>query len=336
MVTKKSLVMASIGAALVAIAIGLFFMFWRGNAAPPSGFDLEGHRGTRGHAPENTLAAFRKGMEIGVTTLEMDLALTKDGTLVISHNPELNPDITRGPDGKFLTATGPAIHDLTLAQLQTYDIGRINPDRRYGREFASQQASDGERFPTLQQVIDLVRDKSVRLDMEIKTDPTRPQLTADVPTFAKAVVDLLRREKMTDRVTVESFDFRALMEVKRLDPALATSCLTLERGQGDTVQAGRPGASPWLGGLDIDDFDGNLPALVKKAGCEIWSPFFRDASDARIKAAHALGLKVVVWTVNDPGDIATALDRGVDGIISDYPDRVREAMKAKGMSLPGA
>jgi glycerophosphoryl diester phosphodiesterase len=333
-VGKKRLAMASASAALVAVATGLFFMFWHGSAAPPSGFDLEGHRGTRGHAPENTLAAFRKAMQIGVTSLEMDLALTRDGTLVISHNPALNPDITRGPDGKFLTATGPAIHDLTLAALQTYDIGRLNPDRPYARQFPAQQASDGERFPTLQQVIDLVRDKAVRLDMEIKTDPTQPQLTADVPSFARAVVDLLHREKIADRVTVESFDLRALMAVKRLDPTIVTACLTLERGRGDTVQAGRPGASPWLGGLDIDDFNGNLPALVKKAGCEVWSPYFHDASDARLKAAHDLGLKVVVWTVNDPGDIATALDRGVDGIISDYPDRVRDAMKSRGMTLP--
>lgn len=334
MSSTKPLAMASAASALMAVAIGMFFMFWRTDAAVVPGFDLEGHRGTRGHAPENTLAAFRKALEIGVTTLEMDLALTQDGVLVISHNSELNPDITRGADGKFLTATGPAIRALTLNQVKQYNVGRLNPDRPYGKPFATQQASDDERIPTLQEVFALVHDKKVRLDIEIKTDPTRPALTADIPTFAKAVVDAVRQEKFADRTMVQSFDFRSLKEVKRLDPTIATSCLTLERGEGDNVQTGRPGASPWLGGLDIDDFDGNVPALVKKTGCDVWAPFFRDASDARIKAAHALGLKVVVWTVNAPTDIATALDRGVDGIISDYPDRVREAMKAKGMSLP--
>ncbi len=331
---QKPLAMASAASALMAVAIGITFLLWRGNGAELPKFDLEGHRGTRGHAPENTLAAYRKAMEIGVTTLEMDLALTKDGVLVISHDPQFNPDFTRGPDGKYLTATGPTLHDLTLNEVKQYDVGRLNPDRSYAKQFASQQASDGERIPTFQEVVDLVRDKTVRLDIEIKTDPTKPELTADIATFTKAVVDFLHKEKLVDRVTIESFDFRALKEAKRLDPAIATVCLTIERGQDDNIQAGRPGASPWLGGLDIDDFNGNVPALVKKTGCDVWAPFFRDASDARLKAAHALGLKVVVWTVNVPTDIATALDRGVDGIISDYPDRVREAMKAKGMALP--
>jgi len=326
--------MASAASALMALAIGIGFMFWRSGAAELPKFDLEGHRGTRGHAPENTLAAFRKALEIGVTTLEMDLALTKDGVLVVSHNSELNPDITRGPDGKFLTANGPTIRSLTLNDVKQYNVGRLNPDRPYAKQFADQKSSDDERIPTLQEVASLVRDKQVRLDIEIKTDPTKPDLTADIPTFAKAVADFLRAEKLSDRTVVQSFDFGALKEMKRLDPTVATSCLTIERGQDDNVQAGRPGASPWLGGLDIDDFNGNLPALVKKTGCQIWAPFFRDASDARIKAAHDLGLKVVVWTVNAPTDIASMLDRGVDGIISDYPDRVREAMKARGLTLP--
>jgi glycerophosphoryl diester phosphodiesterase len=310
-------------------------LFWRGDAPVPSKFDLEGHRGTRGHAPENTLAAFRKALEIGVTTIETDLALTKDGVLVISHNPALNPDITRGPDGKFLAKNGPPIHDLTLAQLKQYDVGRLNPDRPYARGFPEQQGADGERMPTLQELVDLVRSTKVRLDIEIKTDPTRPDQTADVPTFAKAVTDFLRKEKLTERVMVQSFDLRAVRQVKVFDPTIVTSCLTLERGEGDTVQTGRPGASPWLGGLDIDEFNGNLPALIKKTGCEVWAPFYRDLDSARLKAAHDLGLKVVVWTVNSEADIAAMIDQGVDGIISDYPDRVRGVMKTKGMDLPG-
>jgi glycerophosphoryl diester phosphodiesterase len=326
--------MASAAAALMAVAIGITFMLWRSDAADLPKFDLEGHRGTRGNAPENTMAAFRKALEIGVTTLEMDLALTKDGVLVISHNPELNPDITRGPDGKFLAATGAPLRSLTLAEVKQYDVGRLNPDRPYARQFASQQGRDGERIPTLMDVVELVRDKKVRLDIEIKTDPTRPNLTAEIPVFAKAVVDFLHSEKLTDRVMVQAFDFAALKEVKRLDPNIVTVCLTLERGEADNVQTGRTGPSPWLGGLDIDEFNGNLPALVKKTGCGVWAPFYRDLTSARLKAAQDIGLKVVVWTVNNPPDIVAMLDQGVDGIISDYPERVREAMKAKGMELP--
>ena len=334
MAGKKPLAMASAASALMAVAIGITFLLWRSDAADLPKFDLEGHRGTRGNAPENTMAAFRKALEIGVTTLEMDLALTKDGVLVISHNPELNPDITRGPDGKFLSATGASLRNLTLAEVRQFDVGRLNPDRPYARQFAGQKGSDGERIPTLMEVVDLVRDKKVRLDLEIKTDPTRPNVTAEIPVFAKAVIDFLHKEKLIDRTMVQSFDFRALREVKRLDPNIVTVCLTLERGENDNVQAGRAGPSPWLGGLDIDDFNGNLPALVKKTSCGVWAPFYRDLTSARLKAAHDLGLKVVVWTVNNPPDIVAMLDQGVDGIISDYPERVRDAMRAKGMELP--
>ena len=118
-------------------------------AVAAHGFDLQGHRGTRGLMPENTLAAFERALEIGVTTLELDIAITADGVPVISHDPALNPALTRDRSGQWLKATGPLIRSLTLEQLQAYDIGRVDPASAYGRQFPLQQARDGERVPTL-------------------------------------------------------------------------------------------------------------------------------------------------------------------------------------------
>src|SRR5215208_5425888 len=120
-------------------------------------FDLQGHRGARGLAPENTLPAFALALSIGVTTLELDVAMTKDGILVVHHDEWLNPDIARGPDGRFLGTRGPAIHSLTLDEVKRYDVGRIKPGTGYGAEFPEQRPIDGTRIPTLEEVFALVR-----------------------------------------------------------------------------------------------------------------------------------------------------------------------------------
>ena len=137
-------------------------------------FDLQGHRGARGLAPENTLEGFAAALAIGVTTLELDLAMTKDGVVVVSHDSELNPDHTRGPDGQFLKTTGPAIRSLTLAELKRYDVGRLKPGSRYAANFPQQRQLDGVRIPALAEVFDLARRSGaehVRFNIETKLTP---------------------------------------------------------------------------------------------------------------------------------------------------------------------
>ncbi|HZI84718.1 MAG TPA: glycerophosphodiester phosphodiesterase, partial [Casimicrobiaceae bacterium] len=294
--------------------------------------DLEGHRGTRGLAPENTLAAFRKAIEIGVTTIETDMAVTSDGVIVISHDPFLNPDVVRDPGGHWLTAKGPPIHALTLAELRRYDIGRLNPASAYARQFPEQRASDGERFPELREVFALGKGNAVRFNIETKVTPTSD--TPDPVSFARQVVAAVRSAGMTERVTVESFDWRTLLEVKRLAPELETSCLTMQTRDMDTVGSPDGGPSPWHAGLALRDHGGSLPATVKAAGCAIWSMFWRNLTPKELSEAHALGLKVLPWTVNEPADMRRLIDLGVDGVITDYPDRLRDVMAEKKMALP--
>jgi glycerophosphoryl diester phosphodiesterase len=303
---------------------------------PAGAFDLQGHRGARGLAPENTLAAFSLALSIGVTTLETDLAVTKDGVLVISHDPYLNPDLVRDEEGRWLAAGGAPIHALTLAELKRYDIGRINPDSRYAKQFPEQRAEDGQRFPTLAQVFDLVKARSrpTRLNIETKIKPNDAAATVDAATFARLTVDAIRNAELVGEVTIQSFDWRTLVEAKKRALEIETVCLTIESANDDTVQrrSGRP--SPWHAGLDLNAYDGSLPRLVKAAGCSTWSPFWRNVTIVDMAESHALGLRVVPWTVNDPGDMARLIDMNVDGIITDYPDRARKVMADKGIPLP--
>ena len=305
-------------------------------ATPSLAFDLEGHRGTRGLAPENTLAAFRRAIEIGVTTIETDMAVTKDDVIVISHDPFLNPDVVRGPDGQWLTSQGPPIHTLTLAELRRYDIGRLNPASQYARQFPEQRAVDGARFPQLSELFDLGKasGKPVRFNIETKITPTSGADMPDPATFAKLVIAAVHAANVGDRVTVQSFDWRTLIEVKRIAPDIETSCLTIQTKDNDTVQSPDGGPSRWHAGLDPRDHGGSLPALVKAAGCTTWSMFWRNLTQKDVADAHALGLKILPWTVNERGDMRMLIDLGVDGIITDYPDRLREVMAEKKMALP--
>jgi len=299
-------------------------------------FDLQGHRGTRGLRPENTLAGFAHAAAIGVSTLEMDLAVTRDGVLVIAHDPFLNPDLVRGPGDRWLATKGPAIHELNLAELQRYDIGRINPDSQYAKLFPAQQPVDGQRFPTLAKVFELVQasGKPLRLNIETKITPNSPEETVDPATFARLAVDAVRAAAFAQRVTIQSFDWRTLLHVKKLAPEIETVCLTSETESLDTVQRKSAAPSPWHAGLDLAAHGGSLPRLVRAAGCGTWSPSWRNVTPALVAEALALRLKVVPWTVNDPADMARLIDMKVDGLITDYPDRLRSVMAGKGMSLP--
>ena len=306
-------------------------------AAPAQAFDLQGHRGVRGLAPENTLAAFETALRIGVTTLELDLAMTADDVLVVSHDRRLNPDHTRGPDGKFLEREGPPIRSLTLAELQRYDVGRLKPGSAYAASLPEQRAVDGARIPALTELFDLVKRLEadhVRFNIETKITPTSGAETPDPETFAAAFAKAVRDAGLAARVTMQSFDWRTLMALKRIAPEIGRVCLTVEALNFDSIRRGEPGPSPWLAGLDVDDFTGSVPRLVAAAGCATWSPLYRNARPDDVAAAKALGLKVLPWTVNERADMERLIALGVDGIITDYPDRLRAVMAEKNMPLP--
>jgi glycerophosphoryl diester phosphodiesterase len=301
-------------------------------------FDLEGHRGARGLAPENTLPGFARALSIGVSTLELDVGVTRDGVLVISHERGLVPNTARGPDGRWLEAPGPMIHDLTYAELERYDVGRLNPALAYARQFPAQVAADGARIPRLADLFALVRkagNESVRFNIETKLSPEAPREALPPEPFARALIAAIRDGGMEQRAMVQSFDWRTLKLVQAQAPQIPTVYLSAQQSWMDTIRAGDAAASPWTAGLRYADY-GSVPKMVKAAGGAVWSPYFGDLDAAKVREAHALGLKVIPWTVSKPAQIAAMLALGVDGLISDRPDLARDAMQHEGIALPAA
>ena len=267
-------------------------------------FDLQGHRGTRGLRPENTLPAFARALEIGVDTLELDTNVTRDGVVVVMHDRRLNPDVARGPDGEWVAPPGLPIHQLTYAELSRYDVGRLKPGTDYAKEFPDQVAIDGTHAPRLSDVFALVRregDRRVRFNIETKISPKAPDESPPPEEFARRLVDEIRAAGMQRRSTIESFDWRTLAAVKRIAPEIPAVYLTYKME----------------GAVD----------KVKEAGGTIWSPFYKDVDEAKIREAHAAGLQVVVWTVNDPADMKRMVEWGVDGLITDRPDVFHAELK---------
>ena len=308
-------------------------------ALPAGAVDLQGHRGTRGLAPENTLASFRKAIEIGVTTLETDLALTADDVLVLVHDPRLNRALTRTGDGRWLDKDGAPVRSLTSVELRAFDVGRLDPSHEYAKPWPQQLPADGERIPTLAELFALARDarspggRPVRFNIETKLTPDGAVPTASAEEFARAVARDVAAAGMTDRVTVQSFDWSSLRALKRIAPQIRTACLTVEGKMMNTVRADASGASPWHDGLKRADHGGSLPRTVQAAGCAVWSPPWQNLTPDLVAEAQRLGLAVIAWTVNERADIERVLDLGVDGIITDYPDRARSVLAKRGMPV---
>ncbi len=299
----------------------------------PPPFDLQGHRGARGLRPENTLSAFAHALAIGVSTLELDTGVTRDGVVVVSHDTALNPDHTRDASGGWLEGTGPTIFSLTFAELQAFDVGRLRPGTAYAARFPEQRPVDGERIPRLADVFDLVRksgNTEVRFNIETKIDPRKPDTTPSAEAFAEALVREIRLAAMEKRAMIQSFDWRTLSVVHRIAPHIETVCLTTGRGDDENLGIGKPGPSLWLGGLDANEFVASVPRLVKAAGGSVWSPDFTELTSQLVAEAHALGLRVIPWTANDPGDMARLIGMRIDGLITDRPDLLRGVLQQKG------
>ena len=302
-------------------------------ATAAQAFELQGHRGARGLLPENTLPAFERALELGVTTLELDIAITRDGVLVIHHDQTLNPEITRDASGQWLAQRGPAIHALTWSELQAYDVGRLKPGSEYGRRYPAQQALDGTRIPRLADLFALVKRKGngrVQFAIETKLTPDTPERSPAAEPFARAVVEEIRKAGMEGRAQVLSFDWRTLQVVQKIAPELPTVYLTAQQRWLDNVGVNQPEGSRWTAGIQYRDH-GSVPKMIKAAGGKYWSAYFGDLDEAKIREAQALGLKVLAWTINDPAVMERFVAYGVDGLVTDRPDLARPILERRGI-----
>lgn len=310
-------------------------------------FDLQAHRGGLGLTVESTLPAFAKALETGVTTLELDLQITKDGREVITHDRKISgvkcadtAPVTPG-DLQF-PYVGKYVKDLTFDQVRTLDCGsRTLP------QFPGQQPAPGETMPTLAEVFALVdsyRASQVKFNIETKVEAGAPEQTAPREQFVAVALNEIKAANMQHRASVQSFDWGSLRLVQEMDPQIRTVALTNK----DFLQAGQPGRSPWLGGIDADDFDGDLVSAASHLGFDAISPVHGTPQNGTVEdagytpyvtadmvdRAHGAGMQVIPWTVDDKATMRALIATGVDGIITDYPDRLREVMAEHSLKLP--
>lgn len=282
---------------------------------------IVGHRGGRGLWPENTLAAFTGALALGVDALELDVAMTADGVVVVSHDPALNPNLTRDAAGAWLSGPGPLIRALTAAELAAYDVGRLRPGTAYSLLFPDQSPHDGEPIPHLAEVLRISNDTA--LIIELKTYPADPGRSVTGPDLAEAVVAVADAADATSRITVEGFDWRGPRHLRNVRNDVRLAWLT----SATTVRD----AAVWWGGPHPADFGGSVPRAVAAEGGPVWGPDHSDLTKDQVDEAHMLGLAVIPWTVNASQDMARLIGWGVDGIVTDRPDRAWQlVMKVRG------
>jgi glycerophosphoryl diester phosphodiesterase len=298
------------------------------------------HKGGAGLWPENTLAAFAHARDMGAEGAELDVQLSRDGEAVVFHDFRLKPEICRAPDGNWIRKPTPRVKDLLLSELKRYDVGRLEPATEYAASFPALEAVDGERIPTLGEVIDTVRKRArpFLLQVELKSSFSDRDLAADPVVLAETTVRVLRASNYLEHTIFVGFDWPALLHVMKMEPSVRCWFTTLTQswfGEGTPPPEDEPpalpalqmlrywaknGMSPWAGGFDAVNFDGSILKAIKAAGGEGWFPTHRDVTAGRLAEARSLGLKVGTWTVNEPEEMKRLIALGLDAICTDRPD----------------
>ena len=343
-----------LSAAFAAALTVAILLLWAAGAqsAPGREFDLQAHRGGLGLRPESTLSSFGNAMQLGVSTLELDVQITEDGLAVVTHDRQISPIKCQDtapafPGDPEYPYVGKYIKTLTLAQVKTLDCGTRRPTDPNDPFVKTMEMIPGSKMPRLTEVFDLVKRygaDDVMLNVETKVEAGAPQETAPREQFVQVVARDVREARMIDQVTIQSFDWGALMRMREVEPRLPIVALTNR----DFLQCGQPGASPWLGGIDADDYDCDLVRAADSFGADAISPVHGFPQNGTVGdpnyepyvtrqmvlKAHAAGMKVIPWTVDDRPTMEKLMDDGVDGLITDYPDRLRQVMAARQYALP--
>lgn len=308
-------------------------------------FDLEAHRGGRDVRPENTLYSYAYAIELGATSIECDMQLTKDGQIVMSHNPILNSDITRDENGNYIKNNKYDIRLMTVDELKKFDVGVMDPNcGEYYDLHGKTQFTYDAKIPTLEELMQLIQsygDKNIVLNIETKSYPDPASAgyknNADPKKFVEVFNNIVKKYNMEDRVVLQSFDWQTLIEMKKLNPNISTSALWQEQPSwgrdSESLRRYEKKKSPWLGGLDIKDYQGNPVKAAHAIGADIISPYYTEISKQDVDEAHSLGMKVVPWTVNNEKDMNMLLDMGVDGIISDKPWLLKQVLEKRNIKL---
>jgi glycerophosphoryl diester phosphodiesterase len=271
-------------------------------------FDIEGHRGARGFMPENTIPSFLKALELGVNTLELDVVVSKDNQLVVSHDPWFSSVISLDQDGKPIPAEKEKEYNLyrmDYSEIRRFDVGSLG-----NKGFPEQQKMKTykpllkEVFSEVQRYIRQKKANAVRYNIEIKSAPEGDNIYHPVPAvFAKMVYDEILANKMEKYVMVQSFDVRALQEIKKFPRKFPLSLLVMNK----------------------DGIEANIRRLGFQP--DIYSPHFSLVDEATVQYCRQNGMKIIPWTVNEASDMENLKKLNLDGVITDYPNRANDVFR---------
>ncbi len=302
------------------------------------------HRGGTGLWPENTMGAFERAIADGAEGIELDVHLSKDGVPVVHHDEALKPSIARGRNGEWITKPTPLIKDLTFEELQAFDIGRLKPGAGYSARYPEQTPLDGERIPSLEAVIDLVKAKAGSdfvVYTELKTDLMDLTQSSDPVILANTVVDLVQQKGFGAQTVFVSFDWRALAQAKRRAPSIRNAFTTLpfysidpddksiandSKGAAALRSASANGAD-FFGGFDWRNQEGTVFGervlrAIAAGPSDGWFAWHGDIDETTVALAKELGLAISAWTVDMPDDMNRLTDLQIDAILTDRLDRL--------------
>ena len=292
----------------------------------PNYIKIYGHRGARGDLPENTLESFKYLFKNNINAYETDILISKDLIPVITHDFRLDPSFTKDNEGNWITDENIIIFDLSYDELLKFDVGALNKLSRYGRRFVNQKTLENQKIPKLSELLELSsKNKSEKLliNLEIKSTPDEENLTPTPEEMVKLVMKEVNKSNLQNKIIISSFDWRTLTEIKNLYPEISRAYLSFQQQAGIKIKNTIYNRSPWMSYLPFFETY-ELPKIIKSQGGKALHPYHKDITKKLVDISHQEDLPVNVWTVNEENDMLKMIEYGVDGIMTDYPLRLKE------------
>ena len=300
----------------------------------PNHIKIYGHRGARGDLPENTLESFKYLFDNAINAYETDILISKDLVPVITHDFRLDPSLTKDKEGNWIKDENVKIFDLTYDEISKFDVGSLNKLTRYGRRFVNQRSLENQKIPKLSELLELSSKnvlQSLLINLEIKSTPDEKNLTPDPKDLVQIVLNEINNSNLKEKIIISSFDWRILREVKKQSPEIPRAYLTFQQEKGMKIKKTIYSKSPWIDHIPLTIVY-DLPKIIKELGGSAWHPYYKDINKKAVKDAHDNNLPVNVWTVNDEDDMLKMIEYGVDGIMTDYPLRLKNLCEKRSIN----
>ena len=300
----------------------------------PNHIKIYGHRGARGDLPENTLESFKYLFDNAINAYETDILISKDLVPVITHDFRLDPSLTKDKEGNWIKDENIKIFDLTYDEISKFDVGSLNKLTRYGRRFVNQRSLENQKIPKLSELLELSSKnvlQNLLINLEIKSTPDEKNLTPDPKDLVQIVLNEINNSNLKEKIIISSFDWRILREVKKQSPEIPRAYLTFQQEKGMKIKKTIYSKSPWIDHIPLTIVY-DLPKIIKELGGSAWHPYYKDINKKAVKDAHDNNLPVNVWTVNDEDDMLKMIEYGVDGIMTDYPLRLKNLCEKRSIN----